>query len=679
MSPSLPARLPPQEVRLGTGSWTSDWSDPRDDESELEDDEGVLIPALLQNLFDIDFVPYLPTPPTRIAVQASPKLTDIGQTTATGCLADENNDWKPQLVNSSNNAVREEACAATPVDKSTIASEASKSKRRKAINKHWAAAIRKVVPKKKKHYKMELRREESFPSSDSMTPSPDSVTPRRKGKGNTTPEVPPLEEATTDNWVQEQMTSLNHHQLHLARVQEEAKHVQKRAAIVHQNISSIQAEVSHLEQALRCSLTKLRDETASARKNMERLRFLEDAALRSAESVEKSIKALRKARRSKKKQQTAVVTPAVEDEAGPHHQRSLTLDSPSAASAALPSSFSLAECFPFSNASDAPAACTSVTPNRQRAHTEPEAVLHTSSSFMRVSDLDLTTSSPPSSSSLQSLTPSPCSVTDSDFFFIDHDVPLVMAKLFQLGYNVVTDESKRFEPTRDTRRLLLQNHSNDTTSQPGWPVVPWHAVTNVNDVYVWKGGVSHTGFGHDWPVVKARALIRATPCQVLDVLLDSSQIKSYNKMSQGREDVVVIQNGVDTTEQESPYGVAGDVRILRALNKPRLLPKTIEMLSVWYTKQLGESAPGSYMTVSRSVWEDDSGFHKSSSGDDMLRSEMLLGVTLLRLAAEGSCEITTITHVFSPGVPELMAKRSTPGTAAKMLRDIQALFPNKKK
>jgi hypothetical protein len=147
-------------------------------------------------------------------------------------------------------------------------------------------------------------------------------------------------------------------------------------------------------------------------------------------------------------------------------------------------------------------------------------------------------------------------------------------------------------------------------------------------------------------------------------------------MSQGRKDVYILQAGVDTKADESLYGFAGDVRILRALNKPKLLPKTVEMLSLWYSQPL-EEQPGSYMIVSRSVWENElETAHCSSSpsslslsaksynhnNNNLLRCEMLLGVQLLRPVTVPSiynnkpssmttgCELTTITHVFSTGV-----------------------------
>jgi hypothetical protein len=316
---------------------------------------------------------------------------------------------------------------------------------------------------------------------------------------------------------------------------------------------------------------------------------------------------------------------------------------------------------------------------RRYANTDglPRPLRHSDScSFVRVNDLQLrvegdTSSLSSSTRPVQPLAapPSPLNkdLAEAEIFFIDHNLSLILERLSKLGYAVVTDESDRFAPTRETQRLLSKYGDNEP------PVAerslhPW-MVPKDNDVLLWTGGVDHEGFGHDWPVVKARGIVRKSPRELLDFLLDSSQIKKYNKMSQGREDVLILQEGVDCTADESPYGFAGAAKITRALAKPMLFPKTIEMLSLWYTKPLRK---GAYMIVSRSVWEDDSGSHQRDQS--RLRIEMLLGVQLLRPCPAG-CELTTITHVHSPGMPEVLAKRSAPGNAANMIREIQALFP----
>ena len=155
--------------------------------------------------------------------------------------------------------------------------------------------------------------------------------------------------------------------------------------------------------------------------------------------------------------------------------------------------------------------------------------------------------------------------------------------------------------------------------------------------------------------------------------MDNDKVKEYNSMSQGRDDLVVIQSGIDTSASESSFGFQGQCKIVKSLNKPRLLPTTIEMVSLHYAQHLEED--DSYMIVQRSVFDDDSGEHRGST-KYTIRSEMLLGVILIRPAdPEGkSCEFTNITHVYSPGVPEMLAKRAAPTQAFNMFRDIQNVF-----
>ena len=735
-------------------SWTSDWSDPRDvkcsssstsntgttasnstdDNDDAVDDEeeaGILVPALLQQLFGVDFLPS----PTAAALVAS-TTTLLQQRHYLRKLAIQDGDSSlaslspPELRISSSAEEQQQQSEkdllykdqSDPVlfhgkSQSVDAvfmeeEEEQKIRCRRQRNKRLITALRKAFNNNKKKEANAAaegtqtnRQQRQLHNKSGATAT--AATPRRKG--SSTPRSL-LRESLMDEqgatkhrssssssssnhttqWIQKQMEIMQQHQSHLARVNAESQQVQERALLIQNNISSIQSEVSHLQQALQSCLFDLQKQVTDLNATKNRLGCLEEEASRASDNVEQAVRALcKKTGRGGTKMRLFR-----QNNNNNQRHRSFTADSYPSIETFLVTDSNVetkdSSSFvpPSEEDNSSSNSCNNkishsvtATPpplqyNRRRASTEPPR--HSSSSFMRVNDLELEKSVSSTHSSLQDSPGAPAD-TDGDFFFIDHDIPLVMEQLFKLGYDVVTDESERFEPTRETRRLLQQQQRKQVAMmQPivNWPIYPWYAVDDSDDVYVWTGGVPHRGFGHDWPVVKARTLIRAAPRAVLDVLLDSSQIKKYNKMSQGREDVLILQEGVETISEESQYGFAGDARIMRALNKPRLFPKTIEMLSLWYSQQL-KNAPGSYMTVSRSVWEDELGHGSNASNDKtMLRSEMLLGVTLLRPCPYG-CEITTITHVFSPGVPEIMAKRSTPGSAANLLRDIQSLFPKK--
>jgi hypothetical protein len=158
--------------------------------------------------------------------------------------------------------------------------------------------------------------------------------------------------------------------------------------------------------------------------------------------------------------------------------------------------------------------------------------------------------------------------------------------------------------------------------------------------------------------------------------MDSSRVGEYNKMSQGRNDILYIQKGIDTTADESDYGIPGEAKIVKSLNKPPLIRRKIEMLSLIYARRL-EHADG-YLVVSRSVWEDSSATPQSLA-KDTIRSEILLGVNILRPvvgpAGTQYCEMTTITHTHTSGVvPDALLRKMGPGQAAKFLEEIQAVF-----
>jgi hypothetical protein len=81
------------------------------------------------------------------------------------------------------------------------------------------------------------------------------------------------------------------------------------------------------------------------------------------------------------------------------------------------------------------------------------------------------------------------------------------------------------------------------------------------------------------------------------------------------------------------------------------------------------------MIVNRSVFNDDTGTLKNTK--DTITSEMLLGVNLIRPADDSNqvSEFSSVTHLFPPGVPEMLAKRVAPTSALNMIKEIQKLFP----
>jgi len=314
-----------------------------------------------------------------------------------------------------------------------------------------------------------------------------------------------------------------------------------------------------------------------------------------------------------------------------------------------------------------------------------------SGSFMRVHDLDLNNntihSKPEEDCSLSSLSQSGHSAKLKinnrnevpEFLFMDHYLKEIVEQLVQVGFDLVTDEGSRFTPTRETARLIagIPAWAHDSKNQNGWPVQPWIPAYD-DHIFVWTGKVSHTGFGHTWPIVKGRAIMHTSSKGVLEYLWDSTLVPSYSALCQGREDVYTWQDNVDMTAEESPYGIAGCAKIVKSLNKHRLLPKGIEMKSLLYALPLKQHS-GSYMLVSRSVWESPAAVLPENNAKDVVRTEMLMGCTILRALNDTTCEMTQITHVHLPGVPQLLASRGAPGQYTASIRELRDLCLARKK
>ena len=340
------------------------------------------------------------------------------------------------------------------------------------------------------------------------------------------------------------------------------------------------------------------------------------------------------------------------------------------------------------------------TINPSDAASEPAAIVRDenprvlkrseSASYMRVSDLDLIRAAlaAKESPSLSSLSQSAHSTNHAkqqetavsvddrtpEFLLMDHYLLEIVQQLILKGYHLITDEGDRFVPTKDTEKLLMQKPTASNGGvDPSWPIHPWTASWDQH-VLVWTGHVAHEGFGSKWPVVKGRTILFASARTVLEYLWDSSQVPKYNPMSQGRSDVYTLQDNVETAAHESPYGLAGCAKIVQSVNKHRLLPKGIEMKSLLYARPLEEHT-GSYILVSRSVWENSSATMPESHSKNVIRSEMLLGCTLLRAIGDQKCEMTQLTHAYSPGVPEMLVRRTAPGQCSTLMKAMQAQFP----
>lgn len=237
------------------------------------------------------------------------------------------------------------------------------------------------------------------------------------------------------------------------------------------------------------------------------------------------------------------------------------------------------------------------------------------------------------------------SLTGREFYF-----PSTLGGLIKAGISVCMPKSEDFVDWKaadsKTRKLL---ESSDV-----------HALQNAlkdDDILVWVGKFKQEGHGSHLPLVKTVSILPMSPRNMAALLMDSTKVTSYNKMSLGRDDEVVFQEGIDTeaSSEESKLGIDGEAKIVRNLTKPPLSKKLMEFVTVMYARKLrGDDdvgpgvvgAPGTdggYVVVSRAVNGGKWNPHSSDSGDqaERTRSEILLGVNLIR-SVHGSPDVSLL-------------------------------------
>ena len=163
-------------------------------------------------------------------------------------------------------------------------------------------------------------------------------------------------------------------------------------------------------------------------------------------------------------------------------------------------------------------------------------------------------------------------------------------------------------------------------------------------ILLWTGNFGSGCTGSSVPAVRARGVIPRSAFSVAELLMDSAKVKTYNAMSLGRTDVRVYQKGIGASSRE--YGV-GETKIVRNRTQPPLTKKTLTFTTLMHARELEN---GTVLVVSRAVNDPDGAM------EGEVKSEILLGVNVLRPISSHECELTSVTHVQSPLVPEYLAK-----------------------
>ena len=253
----------------------------------------------------------------------------------------------------------------------------------------------------------------------------------------------------------------------------------------------------------------------------------------------------------------------------------------------------------------------------------------------------------------------------------------VVNALFEKGIELALDDSDRWTPESSTSKILSKRVGEALDG----PMGKWSNAAYGDDVLVWTSKCPRGGHGSEYPMVKARGLIPTSSLEMVRLLLDSSRSKEYNKMSLGRIDEHCFVQGEDKLSSTCPTtGIQGELKIVRSQSQPPVIRKPVELRLLLHARRLpsvDEEEGTNYLTIGRSIWETEQGTAEEGNTSLATRCEMLLSVNLIRdvqVSGDQWCEITTITHGVSPGIPISIGKRIALAAAAKYVKDIRAVF-----
>lgn len=105
---------------------------------------------------------------------------------------------------------------------------------------------------------------------------------------------------------------------------------------------------------------------------------------------------------------------------------------------------------------------------------------------------------------------------------------------------------------------------DDNTALPEDTILVWTAKFNSDT----------NAYGVDLPIIRTRGIVNGmSPQKITNLLMDSSKVKLYNKISLGRTDQEVYQEGINVVDQYGDKYGHGESKIVFNLTKPPIVKK----------------------------------------------------------------------------------------------------------
>lgn len=305
------------------------------------------------------------------------------------------------------------------------------------------------------------------------------------------------------------------------------------------------------------------------------------------------------------------------------------------------------------------------------------------SSFIRVADLDMDETS--HSASSEDSYPNFHHAASDPPPGVDHDpkelwialnngdethapiAPVAVERLSNFGWRTSLDKAM-WTPDSKTDKALKKAHTPDwvknTFATRG--KIRLHASTTADEqnVYIWMGTFKHGLYGSELPAIRACGVVNMSAKSLMELMVDSSRVKEYNKLCLGRDDLVTFEGSMD---RPGPFGKSV-TKVMRSESKPPIIRKTLVFVSLLHAKELEDGS--GYLIVTRAVHTPEAKEPASA-----MKSEILMGVNLIRKiegAEDSRCLMTNINHLRSPMIPMMVAKRIGLSAAVSFLNDIRA-------
>lgn len=229
--------------------------------------------------------------------------------------------------------------------------------------------------------------------------------------------------------------------------------------------------------------------------------------------------------------------------------------------------------------------------------------------------------------------------------------PLAVEKLAIFGVMTALDESM-WQPDSKSEKLIKKAGSNND----GWMKRTFHKgkvlspTPSSKDILVFVGSFKHGLYGSDFPAIRSVGVIETSARNLMELLVDSSRVKEYNKISLGRIDVIFGQS---------------ITKIMRAESKPPML-KPMALTSMLHAKELPDKS--GFLIVSRAVHRP--GVDTTSSST---KSEIIIGVNLIVDFDDDTerCLMINVNHIYSPMIPLYVAKRVGVSAAHGFINDLR--------